>query len=200
MLSLIMAGGGGSRLNLGEKPLVTILGKPMISYIIDAFAAAGCTPVVAASPHTPMTINWCRAHGIEFCKTGGAGYIEDMSGAVRILGEDQPLFVCVSDIPCITPDIIRTIRRTYQESGKDACSTWIPSNLLHHCHGGMLYHQQIDGAEACPAGVNILRGDLIAEPQDELQILLSELRLAFNVNTREDLAEAEYFFRRTFCP
>ena len=41
MHALIMAGGSGSRLNLGEKPLILIGGRPMISYVIDAFLSAG---------------------------------------------------------------------------------------------------------------------------------------------------------------
>ena len=61
MHALIMAGGAGSRINLGEKPLVTVCGRPMIAYILDAFIKAGIYPVVATSSKTPMTMNWCRA-------------------------------------------------------------------------------------------------------------------------------------------
>jgi adenosylcobinamide-phosphate guanylyltransferase len=193
MLALILAGGAGSRLNLGEKPLVTLLGRPMLSYIVDAFADAGCTPVVAASLRTPMTINWCRAQGIEFCKLEGKGYIEDTADAVINLGEAHPLFVCVSDIPCITGEIVVTIRKLYLAGEKDACSTWIPSLLARS--NMVSYQQEIHGTESFPAGVNILRGDRITDPQEELQILLREPRLAFNVNTREDRADAEVFLR-----
>ncbi|MDO9323745.1 MAG: 5-deoxyadenosylcobinamide phosphate nucleotidyltransferase, partial [Methanoregula sp.] len=56
--------------------------------------------------------------------------------------------------------------------------------------------EEIHGIKACPAGVNILRGDLITEFQDELQILLDEPRLALNVNTRADLADAEAFLKK----
>ena len=196
MHALIMAGGSGSRLNLGEKPLISIRGRPMIAYVIDAFCAGGFDPVVAASPKTPMTTNWCRAHGIAFCKAEGRGYIEDMISAVETLDEQHPLFVCVSDIPCITAKIIRQIADSYHISGKDACSTWVPAELVHSCRGSISYREQVNGIEACPAGVNILRGDLISQLQDELQVLLSEPGLALNVNTRADLAKAEDFIKR----
>jgi adenosylcobinamide-phosphate guanylyltransferase len=200
MHALIMAGGAGSRLNLGEKPLVTILGRPMIAYVIDAFIAAECDPLVAVSFRTPMTINWCRAHSVEFCISAGSGYIEDMTDAVGVLGEDRPLFICASVIPCITADIIRTIADRYGSCGKDACSTWIPSVLVKACRGSVHYHEIIAGVDACPAGVNILRGDIISEPQDELQLLLHEPRLALNVNTRSDLENAESFFKTRKFP
>jgi adenosylcobinamide-phosphate guanylyltransferase len=195
MHALIMAGGTGSRLDRGEKPLIQICGKPMIAYVIDAFSAAGFVPVVAASPKTPMTMNWCRAQGIAFCKADGRGYVEDMISSVQTLDEQHPLFVCVSDIPCITTGIIRHIADCYHISGKDACSVWVPAALVHACRGGIPYQEQVCGVEACPAGVNILRGDLIEQPQEELQVLLNEPGLALNVNTPADLARAEDFLK-----
>ena len=195
MHALIMAGGSGTRLNLGEKPLILVGGRPMISYVIDAFSAAGFKPLVAASLSTPMTINWCRAQGVTVCNAGGAGYVEDMISVVRIMDERHPLFISVADIPCITPEIIRTIAKAYFSSGKDGCSTWIPAGLVTSCRGGMPYRKTVNGAEACPAGINILRGDLIDQPQDELELLLNEPGLALNVNTRDDRARAEDFLK-----
>jgi adenosylcobinamide-phosphate guanylyltransferase len=168
----------------------------MIAYVIDAFGAGGFDPVVAASPNTPMTMNWCRAHGIAFCKAEGRGYVEDMISAVEILDERHPLFVCVSDIPCLTAKVIRQIAEVYHMSGKDACSAWVPADLFHSCRGSISYREKVNGIEACPAGINILRGDLISQPQEELQVLLNEPGLALNVNTRADLAKAEEFILR----
>ena len=87
MRALIMAGGSGSRINLGEKPLILVCGQPMIAYVIGAFQMAGCEPVVAVSPQTPMTLNWCRARGIAFCKAEGKGFVDDMVHAIRFLEE-----------------------------------------------------------------------------------------------------------------
>jgi len=196
MHALIMAGGSGSRLNLGEKPLILIGGRPMISYVITAFSVAGFEPVVAVSPNTPMTMNWCRANGIAVCKADGCGYVEDMISAVRIIDQRHPLFISVADIPCVTPDIIRTIAQAYYLSGKDGCSTWVPAGLVGSCRGDMPYRKTVNGTEACPAGINILRGDLIEQPQDELQLLLDEPGLSLNVNTPADRVRAEYFLKR----
>ncbi|MDD4137338.1 MAG: NTP transferase domain-containing protein [Methanoregula sp.] len=195
MRALIMAGGEGSRLNLGEKPLILICGQPMIAYVIHAFRHAGCEPFVAVSQKTPMTMNWCRAQDIPFCKTEGTGFIGDMIEAVRSMEIEKPLFVSVSDIPCITAGIIRSISGIYEPCGKDALSTWVPAGMVKSCRGGMPYREQIDGVVACPAGINILRGDRIDEVQDEYPLLLREPGLALNVNTRADRTEAEAFMR-----
>jgi adenosylcobinamide-phosphate guanylyltransferase len=198
MHALIMAGGAGSRINLGEKPLVSVCGRPMIEYILDAFINAGIDPVVATSSKTPMTTNWCRAQGVDVIRAEGRGYIHDMIEAVNNLDEQHRLFICVSDIPCITAEIIQKIAEAYRMSGKDACSTWIPAQVVQSFRCSITYQEQIHGVGACPAGVNILRGDLIAEPQDELRMLLNEPGLALNINTRDDLAIAEDFLKLQF--
>jgi len=192
MLALIMAGGTGSRLNLGEKPLVTIAGHPMIAYVIRAFEMYGCHIVVVASPKTPMTQNWCRVSGIDLYCSEGNGFVEDMVDAVSAIGEQQPVFVSVSDLPCLHAGILTAIQSAYATSKKEACSSWVPLSLVRN-HRDVLYRENIDGIEACPCGVNILRGDKIADPQDELRLLLHEPRLAYNVNTRTDLALADAY-------
>src|SRR5208337_814703 len=115
--------------------------------IIDAFTGEGCKVVVATSPKTPMTRNWCRANGLDVYDAGGADYITDMVETVQALEEKHPLFVSVSDIPCIDAEIIATIRHMYRESGKDACSTWVPSGIVKSCRGGPTYRTKIRDIE-----------------------------------------------------
>ena len=79
--------------------------------------------------------------------------------------------------------------------GEDAFSVWVPARLVKSCRGGMPYREQIHGIEACPAGVNILRGDKISKVQSEFAILMDDPGLALNVNTRADLAAAEIFLK-----
>ena len=40
MDAIVMAGGFGQRLGMGEKPCVELLGKPLIAYVIDTLRAA----------------------------------------------------------------------------------------------------------------------------------------------------------------
>lgn len=196
MLALILAGGLGSRLNMGEKPLVQVCGTPMIEYVIRAFSVGGHRVIVVGSPKAPFTRNWCRAHGIDLYPASGRGYVEDIVEAVTEIGEDGPVCTSVSDIPCIDPGIVGRIMDAYLEAGTPALSTWVPSSL---CRGSALrcsYRESIGGVPACPAGINILEGDLIEEEQAEHKLLLEEPALALNVNTPEDLALAA----RILCP
>ncbi|MDD1655890.1 MAG: NTP transferase domain-containing protein [Methanomicrobiales archaeon] len=189
MLALIMAGGEGSRLGLGEKPLVTIGGIPMIRHVIDAFREAGHEPVVVASPRTPMTLNWCRVQGITLFSAEGRGYIPDLVEAVTDLEETGPLFTSTSDLPCLTADLIRTIESAYRSAGTPALSVWVPLDLYPGNAECREYTEVVDGVPACPAGINILLGSVITAPQEETPLLLRNRRLAYHVNTRKELEQ-----------
>jgi adenosylcobinamide-phosphate guanylyltransferase len=168
----------------------------MIGYVIDAFEKAGHEVVVVSSPKTPFTRNWCTANGIPFFAARGQGYVADIVEAVEDIGETGPLFTCVSDLPCISPVIITHIGQEYAKSKKDACSTWVPLSICRHYNCRTSYVETIGGTEVCPAGINILCGERIAEEQDEHRIVINDRRIAFNVNTKEDLEVVRQFLCR----
>jgi adenosylcobinamide-phosphate guanylyltransferase len=196
MRSLIMAGGAGTRLNLGEKPLVTINGIPMIFLVLSAFEKAGYHSVIVTSPGTPLTMNWARANGIECIMGAGHGYIRDLQHAVKSIEETGPFFTCVADLPCLSANHINEIRAAYESSGKEALSTWVPIPC-HEDAPDMPYAECICGVDACPAGINIIRGDHMDRPQDEEKFLLIDRHLAYNINTRADLERVRRFFSRS---
>ena len=140
MLALIFAGGGGTRLDLGEKPLVLIRGKPMIEYVIDAFTAAGHEVVVVLSGKTPFTRNWCRAREITHLTTSGAGYIEDIAEAVGTIGVTGPFFTCRSTLGWNLPSSGRSRPGTGNRGGRPARSgfpvNWPACQDAGHCIPG----------------------------------------------------------------
>lgn len=197
MLALIMAGGRGTRLQMGEKPLVTICGRPMLSYVTDAFVVAGHEVVVVASHRTPFTKNWCRAQGVTLYEAEGLGYVEDINAAaVDLEKEGTPFFTCVSDLPCLTPDVIAGIEDSWRRAGTLACSTWVPRGLCEEHGCRTQYAEVVDGIPACPAGINILTAGSPGAAQDEHRLLLRDRKLVFNINTREELALVQKYLCR----
>jgi adenosylcobinamide-phosphate guanylyltransferase len=180
---------------MGEKPLVTICGKPMLRYVIDAFESAGSDVVIVTSSKTPYIRNWCTAQGVVYYQAAGSGYVADVVEAVEELEEGDPIFTSVADLPCLTPAIIERVHEVYLTCGKPACSVWIPERLCRAFDCRAQYREIVQGISACPVGINVLTGSLIAGPQEEAQLLLEEPRLAFNVNTRDELAAV----RRYLC-
>jgi adenosylcobinamide-phosphate guanylyltransferase len=195
MLALILAGGEGIRLRLGEKPLVDICGRPMVAYVIESFAAAGLEVVVVASPRTPMTLNYLRAQGTPFYRATGVGYVEDIVEAVTGLEAAGPLFTSVADIPCLRPEHVKGIREAYHSQKRPALSSWVPRDLCTPGGCRMEYTETVDGIPSVPVGVNILIGERITEPQEEHRLLIHDPDLGLNVNTPEDLEAV----RRVLC-
>jgi adenosylcobinamide-phosphate guanylyltransferase len=192
MYALILAGGEGSRLGRGEKGLVSLGGKPMIRWVAEAFLQAGCDVVAVLSHKTPYTCNWCRAQGIFHYTAEGRGYIEDIVETVEALELTSPLFTCGTDLPLLAFDTVKLLMEKYAECQKDALSVWVPRKLAEEYGYEPPCTEIISGVSACPAGINILRGDLIATQQEEERVLIEDPRLACNVNTRESLAKAEW--------
>lgn len=180
MFALIMAGGRASRLGMGEKALVRVHDKPLISYVLDAVWEADLEPVVIVSPLTPYTLNYCRIHDILWVCTDGNGYVADIGQAVRELDITGPFLTICTDLPGITADHIRTVLKQYANAGCPACSVWVP------CEKPVS-----DTLPGIPVGMNILTGNMIEEEQKEIQIIIKDPLLALNINTREDLDAAE---------
>lgn len=195
MLALILAGGEGTRLGMGEKPLVTICGRPMVAWVTDAFTVAGLEVVVVASRRTPITLNYLRAQGVSFYRAMGQGYVQDIIETITELGVKVPLFTSVADLPCLRPEHVKEIREAYFSQERPALSTWIPQSLCQPAGCRTDYRETVEGIPAVPIGVNILLGERISEPQEEYRLLLHDPALARNVNTKEELEEV----RRVLC-
>jgi len=46
--ALVMAGGKGSRLRMGEKPLVKLFGRPLIDYVVSALLDSSADRIFVA--------------------------------------------------------------------------------------------------------------------------------------------------------
>lgn len=199
MPGLILAGGSGTRLNRGEKPLVDICGQPMIWHVIHAFRQSGCEPLVVLSQQTPYTANWCRVNRVGYYLAGSGDYMGDIIEAVEGLGEEGPVLVSACDLPAIDGAILRAIGDAYTSAGLPALSTWVPVARSAEARSRISLVEEVSGVAATPSGINILSGDRIRETQPEHRFLLDDWRVALNVNTPEALGYANRTLgRRTF--
>lgn len=187
-----MAGGKGTRLKMGEKPLVRLLGRPLIDYVVSALEDSSADRIfVAATENVPMTKRWAEERGLLVVNTPGVGFVADMvSGvlAAEILG---PVLIIMADLPLITADLIDEIMETYEGRPEPALSTHTPLSL--HARLGRrpdsLFNYK--GQLIVPSGVNVLDGKRIKEEQEDYHLIMERLELAVNVNTAEDLRLCE---------
>ncbi len=189
MDAIVMAGGPGNRLGKGEKPLIDLSGKSMISYVLDVLHQSEEVDkiFVATSPHTPKTEKYLRNMRIKVIKTKGIGYVSDLIEATEILGLRTPFLVVMSDLPLLSAKLIDEIIDVYWKINKPALSVYVPISVCKDVGIRPSTVLNVDGELIVPAGVNILDGGLIKEEQGEHRLVLKYQELAVNVNTIDDL-------------
>jgi len=189
MDALVMAGGPGNRLGKGEKPLIDLCGKSMISYVLNVLHQSERVDkiFVATSPHTPKTEKYLKNTRIKVIKTKGIGYVSDLVEATEILGLRTPFLVVMSDLPLLSAKLIDEIIDVYCKINKPALSVYVPISVCKDAGIRPSTVLNVDGELIVPAGVNILDGSLIKEEQGEHRLVLKYQELAVNVNTIDDL-------------
>lgn len=192
MDAIIMAGGLGSRLGMGEKPCVTLLDKPLITYVVDALhEASGIENVyVAVSPATPLTQSFLEkkySGEVRTIMTGGGNYVGDMIYAVKEAAINAPVLIIMADLPLLKGRHIEYVIEEYKKCGKPAMSVFSPLSV---CKGLSVRPDTVfnwAGELIVPSGVNIIDGSNIEQEQDYESLVSQETAFALNINRAEDL-------------
>jgi len=191
-----MAGGQGLRLGMGEKPCVELLGKPLISYVIDSLERSSYIEriFVAVSPSTPATeelVNEKYGDHIQAINTNGDNYVGDMVYAVESSNIREPVMIIMSDLPMVTPKLIDSIIEAYQDCDSSSMSVFVPISL---CKKVGIRPDTVfnwEGNLIVPAGINILDGKFINEEQEYHNYMLDDPEVALNINTVDDMKRCE---------
>ncbi|MGC9516482.1 MAG: TIGR00454 family protein [Methanomicrobiales archaeon] len=190
IIAVIMAGGKGTRMDHPEeKPLIKINGKPMIDHVLDSVKNSKKIDkfIVATTKNTPDTTKYLLKSGIKIIETPGNGYVEDLSFIISKLEPNSILITITADLPLISTSMIDYILSEYGKCGKPAMCVAVPMEIFekYNLKPSMVF----DGI--VPSGLNILR--CINKIQDEEVLILSEIELALNINTCEDIKLIEKF-------
>jgi len=190
--ALVMAGGKGSRLGRGEKPLVEVSGKPMIQHVVDSLKA--CKEIrriiVAISSDTPKTALIAKKLGAEIVETEGLGYVEDLRYAIMKLGLRETIVVS-ADMPCIRPETLSFVIAHFTSYSKAALSIMVPISEYRRIWIEPETIFNIEGMDVAPAGVNMLDGNAMNGSELEQEnLIVHDAETLINVNTAKDLAVA----------
>ncbi|WJI09772.1 GTP--adenosylcobinamide-phosphate guanylyltransferase [Methanobacterium sp. CWC-01] len=185
VIAVIMAGGKGTRMRSNqEKPLLEVLGQPLIQNVVDAIFSSEYveTVMVATSIHTPQTARWVKNKGLASIDTPGRGYVEDMAYILsRPDLHDKIILTVTADLPLLTGEVVDEVIQYYLQCQKPALSVMVPVEIFYkHClQPSMVWENLV------PSGLNILRGK--DTEQDEELLVLGKLEVALNINSPEDI-------------
>ena len=175
-----MAGGAGTRLDRGEKPLFEIAGKPMIDRVLDALEASIVDTVyVVTSPQTPGTTEHLEGR-IPIVETAGEGYVADLTDALDRVG--RPVLTVVADLPLVAAENVDRVIDAYDGGATTAC---VPVALKRQLGVSVDTTRTHAGRELAPTGLNV-----VGERDHETIRVSHDARLAVNVNRPDDAAVA----------
>ena len=193
LTALVMAGGKGTRLRSGtEKPLMQVDGVPMIQLVLEAIRCSKSVDriLVAVSPTNSQTAKKARELGAEIIETPGAGYENDMKGAIKQL-RLRDVLVVSADLPFMTGAMVDQAIETYRSSSKPALSVMCPATVFEKMRIQPTHVFNINGKRLVPIGLNVIDGTKIDESVLEETVLITESEeLALNVNTLQELEVA----------
>ncbi len=202
MDALIMAGGMGRRLSNHEKPLTLLLGKPLISYVIDALIKAKNIDYiyVATTQRVKKTNEWLynfkkKHKNIEVIETPGKGFVNDMILAVEKAGISGEVFIIMADLPMVTSNLIDRIIEKYYMIDSPALSVYMKLEMYNKLglRPDTVFHR--DGSFIVPCGINILNANMIKEEQEDYNLILED-EIIINVNTTEELRLCENLIKQ----
>jgi adenosylcobinamide-phosphate guanylyltransferase len=171
MKVIIMAGGRGSRINDPNKPLIEVLGKPMIEYVVDAVSGLGAVYVATTRGHDRI-IEWARSRGYDVVLTSGRDYPSDLVEALRAVG--TPALVLPGDMPLLSRGFIIKFLRAAAYV-RTPMVTLVAVRSSEHVYTGISYVRELVIING------VIPWTTLATPWT------TEL---LNVNTREDLERA----------
>ncbi|MCQ4332584.1 NTP transferase domain-containing protein [Natronomonas sp. F2-12] len=177
-----MCGGAGTRLDRGEKPLVSVGDEPMLARVLGALEASRTEAVVAAtSPRTPETTRWLEDRdGVAVIETAGEGYVADLTSALEHVG--RPVLTVAADLPLLDRGIVD---RTIEAYGSGALTVCVPAALKRQLGVSVDSTRRHGGRELAATGLNVVGAD-----EAETVRVSYDARLAVNVNRPHDAVVA----------
>ena len=200
IVALIMAGGRGKRFSGDiEKPMIKLLGKPLIRRVIEATKAAKriSETYVAVTLYNSKTAEEAAKASAKVVETKGQGYHADLREAILKLNLTCPVLTISSDLPLVNGEFLDEIIDKYEKSLKPALTVLVPIENCrkHGIHPTSLYEHE--GNTYAVSGINIIDGRRISEEQQQDVIICRRPEAIFNVNTFEDLESAKNYLLRS---
>lgn len=118
-IAIILAAGKGTRMRSAlPKPLVPLMGKPIVSYIIESFKKAGINEVSLIVGHGAEEVKEKIGSGVQYFyqaeQKGTAHAVKQVPES--ILGNTN-VFVFVGDSPLISADTIKKLETHHAQTG-----------------------------------------------------------------------------------
>ncbi len=194
--ALIMAGGKGTRIGMHvEKPLLRLLDKPLIDWVVEAVSSANNISgfCVVTSANTIETEKHCQSKGWKVLHTDANGYHTDLKQAASEANLTGPILTIPADSPAITGKFLDEIVGQFEACGKEFYAVFVPVQTREGLGLSVDSIDEYKGEWYAVSGVNIVNGTKIQgeEKIETCALITKEVEVLLNINTIKDLEIAE---------
>ena len=185
MISLIMAGGKGTRMNTKQEKLLLEYKKPVIMHVVDALKNSNCFSriIAATSSNSPETEKPLRQSGVEIISTSGKDFVSDLNFVLRQL--DDSVFITSGDLPLLDDKIIKQISENYNP--KNVWTSIVTTNKFLNSIG-INSEYTTKNKEYVYSGISLVNASEInnLESIEEDLVVIDDKRIGLNINTKDD--------------
>ena len=185
MISLIMAGGKGTRMNIKQEKLLLEYKKPVIMHVVDALKNSDCFSriIAATSSNSPETEKTLRQSGVEIISTSGKDFVTDLNFVLRQL--DDSVFITSGDLPLLDDKIIKQIAESY--NSKNVWTSIVTTNKFLNSIG-INSEYTTKNKEHVYSGISLVNASKInnLESIEEDLVVIDDKRIGLNINTKDD--------------
>ena len=126
VIALILAAGSSTRMGAKNKLLANVIGKPMITHVVDAIRQSMVNSVVVVTGYEREKIeNVLSQHNISFVHNENfkAGLSESLKVGLKEIPDDvDGVLICLGDMPLLTSTIIDKLIRAFDPiEGRSIC-------------------------------------------------------------------------------
>lgn len=175
-----------------EKPMLSLLGVPMVGRIIESIDRSSSFDhvVVATSPKTPNTRDFVRELGVHAIETSGRDYFDDLRSVARLV-DCEWLVAFPSDTPLITPELVRDFLHAIPSDEVCTFSMVTSAEKLEEMNLTYEYVTSLKGSRYAFVGINAYHIESIFRESSEQRYHIEErAHLLVNVNTLRDYVVA----------
>ena len=187
----VLAGGSSTRMG-APKPLVELAGRPMLARIVATVGSAGLEPVVVAKPDSPLPKVDCRV------LSEPSEPRHPLTGLVTALGASagRGVVAVACDMPLVPARFLSWLAQLEEPVAVCEVGGRLEPLLGRYSPGACdALAEARDAGMALRDAVRSLDPLVIAE--DRISRFGDPRRIVFNVNTPDDLAEAERQLNRS---
>ena len=185
MISLIMAGGKGTRMNTKQEKLLLEYKKPVIMHVVDALKNSNCFSriIAATSSNSPETEKTLRQSGVEIISTSGKDFVSDLNFVLRQL--DDSVLITSGDLPLLDDKIIKQISENYNP--KNVWTSIVTTNKFLNSIG-IKSEYTTKNKEYVYSGISLVNASEInnLESIEEDLVVIDDKRIGLNINTKDD--------------